>query len=615
LIIGNISALYLLLLIPLIILLHILLRRMEKHEVGSLLIWERVKRKHKYKFPTFLLLLFQILVIAAFAFSLADIQVPFTLRLRKENSVLVIDNSASMNVIEDGRSRLEDAKEKAIHVVKNSSGEIMIISSAKHPEIITSYSNDRDELINGIKSIMATDLSNGIEESMKIASASVTPNGTIIMISDGAFDYIPSETDNFKFIRAGRESIFNIGITDFYLREKTNDDAFELYMTINNFSSEEIPYELVLRKGDDAFEREQTVIYPGEEKKLIYDLRSESEKEISAELIIDDLLTADNRASAYISANRRKRILLVTPGNFFLEKALKSIPDILIEIYSGMTESDSIQQLNQQFSSIQSSSGIPIQKIPDDFDVVIFDRIPPPRQDDSGRFIYIDIIPSGIRTEQTKIRPQAVSINKKHPVLTSVDFNNVNILQAWPPLSGPQIEELVSGGNTGLLYAMDGKYLKYVYLPFDITESDLPLRSTFPILMKNSIEWLTDGYNREEIIQHNTGDSFYIGTTDPLYSESEIIDPNGNKSIINDNFFKQSYHTGLYRFQYANELFFGSININNKDESDISSRFPEVTEEDKEEKTGEYKFPVITILLILTILLLVSEWLIQEDKW
>ncbi|MDA3811856.1 MAG: VWA domain-containing protein [Spirochaetaceae bacterium] len=607
-IIGNFSALYLLLLIPLIILLHIILRRMEKHEIASIFIWKKIKRKRKYSFPTFLILLIQILIICAFVLSLADISVPFTLKLRKENTVLIIDNSASMNVIEDGKSRLDDAREKAINVIKSSSGEIMIITSSYPPQIIHSYSNNRVELINSINSIKRSELSNGIEEAMKIASASVTPNGSIIMISDGAFNYVPSETDNFKFIRAGKEEKYNLGITDFNLREKGFKDAYELYMTISNFSDKIVPYRLELHRGDNILENIQSEILSGEVKQLIFDIDSPPENEIFAELKVDDLLLSDNRASAYISSYKRKKILLITPGNFFLEKALYSLPDISIEKYTGMLESDTLD-------NVYTSSGIPVQKIPENFDVVIFDRIPPPQRDESGRFIYIDIIPSGIRSEQNKVTPQAVSINKNHPVLSSVDFNNVTILKAWPPLSGPQIDELVSGGNTGLLYIMDSKYLKFVYLPFDLTDSDLPLRSTFPILIKNSIDWLTENYGREEIYQYNTGDIFSIGASNPLFNTSEITDPDGNKFTIENNEFKNSIKTGLYKFEYADEFFFGSININNGDESDISSRFPEVTEEDREEKTGEYKFPIITLLLILTLLLLLTEWMVQENKW
>lgn len=613
-IIGNFSALFLLLLIPLILLLHILLRRMESHTVSSLLIWERVKKKRRYRFPTILLLILQILVVSLFALSLSDIKVPFTLPLRRENSVLIIDNSASMKVEEEGKSRLEDAKEKAINVIKGSSGEVMIITSAQPPEILTSYTANRNELISAVRSIRGTDLSNGIEEAMKIASASVTSPGSIIMISDGSFDYIPSETDNFKFIRAGKERTQNIGITDFYLREKNIGDSYELYISIGNFSAAASDYKLIISKNDEIITEESGAIEIGEIIHMVYDIESEPDKEISALLIADDLLAADNRSSAYISSSTRKRILLVTPGNFFLERAIESIPGVFVEKFTGMLESDTAVQA-QNTPRIYSSSGIPVQKIPDNFDVVIFDRIPPPQSDDTGRFIYIDVIPSGIRSDHEKIEPQAVSINGNHPVLDSVDFSKVTVLKAWPPLAGPQITELVSGGNTGLLYALDSKFLKFVYLPFDLTDSDLPLRASFPILINNSIRWLTDGFAREEIIQYRTGDSFLIGRAEPDFQESRITSPSGKKMTIPGNLFSETRDTGLYRFEYANESYYGSVNLNNSDESDISSRFPEVTEEDREEKTGEYKFPVMSLLLILSLILLITEWMVQEDKW
>jgi len=614
LIIGNLTAFFLLLLIPIVLMLHILLRRMESRKVSSLLIWEKVNKKRKYKFPTILLLLMQIILLSIITLSLADIKVPFTIPLRKENSVLIIDNSASMNVVENGQSRLDDAKDKAINVLKGSSGETMIITAAKPPQIISSYTNDRDKLIEAVQSIKATELSNGIEEVMKISSASVTASGSIIMISDGAFDYIPSETSNFKFIRAGMEMKNNVGITDFFLREKSDGDSYELYMTISNFSGEEKNYHLNLYRGDEIIEKVSESIEAGAIKKQIFNIRSEPEKEIRAELDINDLLITDNRASTYISSNKRKRILLVTPGNFFLTKALESIPEVYVETYTGMLENESEIQADTE-PLLYSSSGIPIQKIPDSFDVVIYDRIPPQQKDKTGRFIYIDVIPSGLRNKQQKIQPQAVSVNREHPVLDSVDFSGVSVLEAWPPIIGPHIMELVSGGNTGLLYALESKFLKFLYIPFDLTDSDLPLRASFPVLISNSVNWLTDGYKREEIIQLKTGDSFIIGRADPDFDESSIVFPTGKRAVIQGNYFDETNQSGLYKFEYADTLYFGAVNLNSSDESNITSRFPEVSEEDREEKTGEYKFPMITIFLILALITLTAEWMIQEEKW
>lgn len=613
-ILGNTSALLLLLLLPLILLLHILLRRMESHKISSLLIWEKVKRKRKYTFPTILLLLLQMLLIVFIVLSLTDIKIPLTIPIRREASVLIIDNSASMNVIENGQIRLEDAKKKAINVIKSSLGEIMIITSSYPPQIITSYSNNRNDLIQSVYSIEKTEMRNAIEEVMKIASASVTPSGSIILISDGAFDYIPSEADNFKFIRAGKELDNNMGITDYYLRKKSNGDAYELYCAIENFSSHRSNFRFNIYKGDELIDNTSGTLESGEIKRFIFDIQSDPGQEIRGELISDDLLKTDNRASSYISSNKRKRILLVTPGNFFLEKALESIEDVLIEKYTAIVEvRNTVETETKPY--LYSSKGIEVQKIPDNFDIVIYDRIPPEQQNDFGRFIYIDVIPSGIRSIQGKIRPQAVSINKNHPLLDSVDFSKVSILKARAPLDFPGIEELVSGGNTGLFYSLERKFLKFVYLPFDLTDSDLPLRASFPILINNSIKWLTDGYSLEEIIQYRTGDSILIGRANPVFKESYITDPFGKKTTIEGNFYKRTQNTGLYRLEYADQFYYNAVNLNSRDESDISSRFPEVTEEDREEKTGEYKFPLITVFLILSLLFLISEWMAQEDKW
>jgi len=614
--VGNSGALFLLLLLPLIVLLHILLRRMESRKVSSLMIWERVQKRRKYRIPTLLILILQLLLVGLLSLAMADIRIPFTIPLRRENSVLLIDNSASMNVVEEGQSRLEDALKKAENVIKGSLGEVMIVTTSYPPRIISSYSNNREKLIDSLNSIEATELRNGVEEAMKIASASVTPEGSIIMISDGAFNYSPSETDNFKFIRAGKEFTGNLAITDFYLRKKISSESYELYMEVNNFSSETAEMNLVVYKGENEVKTLKGEMAPWTSRREIFTIDSAFEQEVRAELLADDLLSTDNRASAYISSNKRKRVLLVTPGNFFLEKALESIPEIQMEKFTGMLQKE--REINiTETPLLFTSAGIPVQEIPDNYDLVIYDRIPPNKNDQSGRFMYIDILPSGAgeRAQQDKIKPQAVSISEKHPVTESVDFSGVTVLEARPPVGGPQIRELVSGGNTGLLYAQESTYLRFVYVPFDITDSDLPLRPSFPILIRNAVEWLTENYSREDIKQSRTGDPLFLGRMNPLYKSGIISLPSGREATIAGNSFVNTDLTGLYRMEYGKESQYFAVNLNSGDESDITSRFPEITEEEREEKTGEYKIPILSVLLILALLVLTFEWIVQEAKW
>lgn len=587
---------------------------MESKEVSSLLIWDRVRKKRKYKVPTFLILLFQILTVLFLSLASADLKVPFTIPLRRENSVLLIDNSASMSVVEEGRSRLDDAREKAINVVKGSLGEIMIITSSYPPQIISSYSSNKEQLISSIRSIEETDLGNGVEEAMKIASASVTAEGSIIMISDGAFNYVPSETDNFKFIRAGKESSGNLAITDFYLREMAGNIGFELYMEISNFSTERVPYDGEIYKNRELLEKISGELDPWSRTREIVELESEPDSEISAVLFSDDLLDCDDRASTYISSMSRKKVLLVSPGNFFLERALESIGDIYLERFSSLLERENSLTANTS-PVFYNSAGIPVQEIPDNFDLVIYDRIPPRENDGTGRYLYIDVLPSRIRDNGEKMRPQTVFISVKHPVTESLDLSGISVLQARSPLAGPQVQELVSGGNTGLLYALESRFMKSIYIPFDLTDSDLPLSPSFPVLIRNSVDWLTDGYSREKINQLVPGSTFSLGRILPRFKTGEVTLPSGRKIAIEGNSFSGTIRTGLYRMEYGGETQSFSVNLNNRDESDISSRFPEVTEEDREEKTGEYKFPLISLLMALALMALSAEWMIQEGKW
>ena len=102
-----------LLAIPVIIIIYILRSRYKNKNVSSTFIWKRsmkyVKRKIPLNFIMSLLLILQILsvIVASFAIARPTIE-PF----ETEEEIVILDASASMLTVQNGKTRFELAKEK-----------------------------------------------------------------------------------------------------------------------------------------------------------------------------------------------------------------------------------------------------------------------------------------------------------------------------------------------------------------------------------------------------------------------------------------------------------------------------------------------------------------------
>src|SRR4029077_14370987 len=148
---------------------------------------------------------------------------------------------------------------------------------------------------------------------------------------------------------------------------------------------------------------------------------------ITARLQIRDDLATDNVAYAVLPPARKMSVLLVSPGNLFLEKVLRTDPQVPLEVRTpdqyqgGMAEAD----------------------------VVVIDSVSPPRVG-PGRFVFVNGVPADVPIETLgRIeRPVIMDWDRAHPVMRHVEFAKVTIedaLRIRPLAAGRPLVEAVGG--------------------------------------------------------------------------------------------------------------------------------------------------------------------------
>lgn len=256
----------------------------------------------------------------------------------------------------------------------------------------------------------------------------------------------------------------NVGVRAFGVRSSPLDRAHVSgLITVGNFGSQE--ERVTLRVGSS---HEETFALPAHSA-ATRTLDELPARALEASITLaagPDPLPADDRAVAAAEA-RPARVLLVSPGNRYLEAALLVDPQL-------------------QLTRAQTFA-------PGDYDVVIFDRTPP-----MGELPWL-YLGGGDRYAQ---RPYFDRLQAT-PLLAGLALRDVNIARASvTPLREGERALASSADGTPLL--IEGP--RHLQLTFALAESDFGLRAAFPVFVRRAVDHLRGAPPAEET--HVAGESF-----------------------------------------------------------------------------------------------------------
>jgi hypothetical protein len=454
--------------IPILLLYMLKLRRRDVL-VSSTLLWQRLLRDREANAPwqrlrRNLLLLLQLLVLALLVVALARPFFP-TPTVTTGSVVVLLDASASMQATDVAPSRFEAARQEAGGVIDGLGPDdaATLIAVGPQPAVLASNVEGRAALRRALDQAAVTDGPADWEAAGALAAAalSTTPQAQAVILSDGAVDQaLPPLPGQVHFVQVG-ERADNLAITALAMREgRAGSEAF---LRVANFGAGEVETQVELRADGVLFDvRRLTIPAQGSATVTLDDLPYDLGL-LQATLLSEDLLPLDDVAWAIRSDTAGLRVLLVTEGNLFLQRALGSLPWL------------EVTQL------------VPGQALPDEaYDLIVHDGVitgtlPP------GNLWVLGAagMPTGAFTETKVVRTAAAD-----PILRYVDLDEVQIRWAWRTDLPPGARVLVEARGGPLLTVAERPEGRLAVLSFDLHQSDLPLRVAFPILTANLVNWL-----------------------------------------------------------------------------------------------------------------------------
>lgn len=473
--------------LPVIVLLYLLKVRRQPVTVSTLIFWQRVVQEHRRRalFQRLRSLFSLLLHLLIFALIVAALARPTFDRLVREgtSTVLVLDVRARMQALEpDGETRFAKAVRDLLAATRDASPgrQFALLTAGPNATVVLPFSGNERALRTAVEKLAVTDAGGTLEPALALArSLLATRRGErqVILFTDRP---MPPSGDSSLVVRALGTPRDNAGITRFAARPlPASPSTSEVLLEVRNFGHEPVQANLELRYDDRLLDVKPLKIAPGAKETLNFPSvprpATNARGHFTATLDTRDALALDNVARVWLPPPRPVRVLLISAGNVFLERALAADPGVSFELLAP--------------EAWETALGAK-------FDVVIFDDFVPAQAPTVSAF-YVKKSPfdaAGAKLDQ----PALTEIDSAHPTLRLLDFAQTTILHAQPLTLPPPSAEwtyaaplrsfdralLIVGEQRG------AKPVRVAALGLDLTATDLPLRVAFPLLITNTVHWL-----------------------------------------------------------------------------------------------------------------------------
>lgn len=570
--------------IPPLLLLYFLKLKRREVPIASTLLWRRAVEDLQVNSPfqklrNNLLLILQLLALAAAILAIGE---PMHAGHRgvEKAIVLMIDHSGSIAADEAGETRLEIAKRAALKEIEDMSTaqRAMVIAFADRARVLCPFTDDKNALRRAVESVTQTAAPGRLVEAMALAEAHSTPVGEVgteIEIAESQYVVFTDcrladaaqavvQRGKLEIIRIGT-STENAGIVNLDVRRHyETPEQLSILARVRNFGAQPSTRDVALYVdgelkgvqavnlaplGDEKTIAQQALTGPspdGVESNVAFELTLNTAAQIEVRLSGQDALAADDRAFALATAPRPVSVLLVTPGNRFLKRAIESLQLGKHEIWTPEEYEKKPQEELEADGKCR-------------FDVVILDghsteRLPP------GGYIFFaaapildDISPQGTVTGQVFL-----DWDDTHPILRHVPVQAM-VVFSWLDIKMPaQAMRLIEAANGPVMSLLSRDKRQYLVCAFGLfDESRTHLNTTwvfqegFVVFLQNAVRHLAGASTSGQVPPVMPGEAFEV-TVVPGQRKARVHRPDGRTEDVpvqsgNSVAYARTDEVGIYR--------------------------------------------------------------------
>ena len=557
---------------PVIVLLYLLKLKRRPMPVSTLLFWQRLMQESRRRalfqrlrnlFSLLLHLLIFALILGALLRPTLDQQVR-----EGASTVVILDTRARMQALEpDGQTRLVKAKAAAAGVVRQASGlrQMAVISVNATPSVIAPFTDDEKVLRERLEQVTPTDAAGDLSAAIQLAEELLNSRRgerRIVIFTDRTPKPDDAKPAIPRDVVAVGTTLNNVAITRFATRALLNSpQTSDVLLEVANFGRAAVKVNVELAFDGKLLDVKPLTLEPGARSVQVFPTvprpTRNSKGWLTARLDTKDALPGDNLAYAVLPSDPPRRVLLISKGNWFLEKLLAADQGLSFELITP-----------DAYSATLAGK----------FDAVLLDNFLPADLDLSktpGNFFFIKATPFNTAAAPLD-QPLISDTTASHPALRLVNLQNITLLRAaalaLPKTAGWSWQAPIRSFENPLFITGEklGASQRVAALALDITDSDLPLRIAFPLLMANTLHWLA-GEAVAPVLGRQAGETLPLAEGETItsiaqnpWSPATKPDPN---AVTRDLF--QPLTSGFYQLNTRDGARWLAVNTFSDQESDL----------------------------------------------
>jgi hypothetical protein len=582
----NPTALYGLTALPLLLIPYLIRRKPRRIVFSSLLLFSEMGARAsgrpwgRLRLP--LIFFLQLVLLALLIFALSE---P-VFSLRPSHIAIVLDNSASMQALEDGKSRFQLAQESARDLLREvgTTGKVDVYLTTPRLEKLRSATLMPAEAAGLIMSLEPYDIGDPPLDYDKVLNqlAGQQKYDRVYLITDHP---VSRQGEKLRAISRGTPHD-NLAITSFQLSHTSLTNA-QLNATaeVANYSAKDVKIKIMVSGGGAVVASRELIIAAGKSAAAFFEglpQRAYYEAEIAAR----DALLVDNRRFAVPPTSQSLRILGISPRPQALS-SLRTLPGVTLNIISP--------------DSYQNAERI-------GYDLEIFHFATPAELPQTPALFILPPDNSLVGLGNPLSRPVVSNWREPHPLTQYVNFSLLRPTYARP--LRPQVagETIVESPEGPLVFAAQRHGVRYLILGFDpfpyLGRENLPM-SVFTL---NLLDWFFENAGARG---RDTGEALAFSAA---RQGDLVVSPRGDKISLESaaTSFSDTFYQGVYQLNRGSEKELFAVNFQDANESDLRRPTPiEIHDAVGANKSASTLFAFWPYLLLAALLLSVVEWFIH----
>jgi Aerotolerance regulator N-terminal len=506
--------------------------------------------------------------------------------VRPTNIAIVLDNSASMQALEDGKTRLSLAKESATSVIGElgAGGTVDLYVTTPRLTKVRATPLDPVEAKAAVSAITGFDLGDPSIDYDNVLSqlARERKYERVYLVTDHP---ARGQTATARVITIGRAQ-HNLAVTGFEIHRASLVNArLEASAKIANLSDRDEKIKVILKgSGTTLASRELTVAADKTASVSFEGFAEQPSYEVAIEA--RDALPLDNHRFAVAPASRQLQILAVTPRPQAV-MSLKSIPGISVDVVSP----------GDYEKSERTGYGL---------EIFHFSAPAVPPQNPT-----LFILPPESHSLATPGAPVSNAIvsgwREPHTLTRYINFSLFRPTYARPLKPQSAGDVVIESPNGALAFATERQGIRYLTLGFDplpfLGRENLPMS----IFTLNFIDWFFESGGS---IGQATGEPIRLGSVQP---GDVLMTPAGSQVSLKpeSGYFSATFHQGIYQRGRGGKSELYARNLQDTNESDLRKPIPiEFSGTASNSTSASVLFSFWPYLLAASLLLLLIEWFI-----